>query len=106
MNKWVERTIWINIIFLILYVVADYATWSVIPATGTIGNIGYAIGLEQLRVTTIYALFTRYVRIVGIQNTPQVFQGVSYSSYAPNLPFVIFLMALVANALLMSKSHS
>jgi hypothetical protein len=103
MNKWVERAIFINIIFIILYILSDYAMWTRIPADME-GITQRGGTFEELRVRTFYKFVTKWIEVGADWRYLGTFQGVSCVSELPNFSLILFLTALLANMLLLWKA--
>lgn len=103
MNKWIERAIFINLIFIIIYVASDYAMWMRIPADMEL--MRYATGtFQNLRVETSYNLLTKSIDVAGNYQFLTSFQGIGYVSQLPNLPLIIFLAMILTNILLLREA--
>jgi hypothetical protein len=100
MNKWIERAIFINLIFFIIYVGSDYAMWMRIPAD--MEGISFSVGtFENLRVETSYNVLIKFIEVAGDYRTSTLFRSVAYISGLPNFPLIIFFFMILINILLM-----
>jgi hypothetical protein len=104
MNKWIERAIFIDIIFIIFYVISDYAMWMRIPTD--MNMMSHATGtFQDLRVITNYGLLIKSIDVGGAYTfaggyiNPQ-----TYISQMPNLPFFIFLAMMLTNLFILGKA--
>jgi len=103
MDRRIRRAIFMNIIFIVLYGISDYAVWMRIPAD--MGGIqGLSGTFENLRVDTSSYSLARYISISGYYMTPDTYQSMSFTSQFPNLPLIFFLTMLLANMLVLNEA--
>jgi hypothetical protein len=103
MDTRIKRAIFMNILFIILYVISDYAVWMRIPADMG-GMQGLTGTFENLRLDTSSYTLTRYISISGYYRTPDTYQSMSFTSQFPNLPLIFFLTMLLANILVLNET--
>lgn len=105
MNKWVERTVFLNILMLFFFVIADYFSWISIY-NGLQPLEVFTGSYSNLRVSVNYWVLTRYISINGIQTTPTSYESFGYISQLPNLPLLVFVITIILNMLLIIKATS
>jgi hypothetical protein len=104
MNKWVERTVFLNILMLFFFVIADYFSWIWIY-NGLQPLEGPRNLLTDLHFSTNYWILFRDVRIDGVQDiSPYSHLGFSFVFNIPNLPLLVFVITIILNMLLIIKA--
>lgn len=106
MNKWIKRAVFINVLFIVLYAVADYALWMRIPADMENMRDQYGLFTNPEVEANNYLLF-KYIRFALTNQLEGVLPHVLCStSQLPNLPFAIFLVMILTNLFLLKKAVS
>ena len=103
MNKWFERAIFLNILLIILYVYVDYSGWTRISFD--FKSVQYLQGkLDHLRVLTSYNILFHSIRLDSNYVTGSSFEGFQQQSYIFNYPFLIFVIAIIVNMLIVTRT--
>jgi hypothetical protein len=102
MNKWMERALFVNIILLILFVLADYFTW-VFISQGFEPLSWFAGVIRNVRSRASYNIFLRQLTISGIHEWTEGFTSFTQESTTPNLPLILFILTIASNLYLVWK---
>jgi hypothetical protein len=102
MNKWIKRVIVINVIFVIIYVLSDYAVWMGIPADMGIRNEEGTF--QNLKVETNYNVFSKSITFSGNYQFLTPLERMGWVSQSLNLPLFVFLAMILTNILLLREA--
>ena len=97
-RKWLERAVFINVMLLLVFVLADYFSWMRIGVdleplkwyTGSYSN---------LSVNPAYFVLTRIISIRGQKE----FGGFTERADVLNFPLLVFLAAIILNVFIIYK---
>jgi len=101
MGVWTQRALFLNIILLLLFVIADYLTW--IYAPEPIVMEMFVGTIEDASVGASYSLLSRRLWIRGIRRYNGVSTSFTETSDTLNFPLLILLASLALNVYLVSK---
>jgi hypothetical protein len=100
MSKWLKRALLLNLIFLVLFIVTQYITWTQLTITPEFG------GAMVFSVTSngIYQLATVGISMQGllIQNGLLIPDQIE-STYYVNYELIIFVIAIIVNLYLLRR---
>jgi len=102
MNKWVERTIFLNVILLIVFLFFDAWLWTLPSYISFSWWQGYPLEPESY-IYTQYTPLTRFVRFIGkyTHNGQSGYSGGGASMF--NFPLWVFAITIIVNIMLIWK---
>ena len=103
MNKWIERALFLNIILLLFFVLADYISWIWI-CNGLQELNALSGNLTNLGVSGNYWLLSRQFLINGVQTGSFGYNTFGVISNTLNLPLLVFVITIILNMLLIIKA--
>jgi len=98
MNKWLERSLFINIILVLVFLFLDYVTWN--PIADKLNNSYTTRGQYHNTIGSFFNMLTFQLRQSGLFGS----EVQSEFTQSWNFPLFVFILAIVINIVIVWRS--